>query len=228
MKEPDLEEEDLRATITEGRLDVLRRSLSDKPVTVEVTLPSGKKAEVKLADQGDGRQTGSLPVAETGLYRLTDGTHLAFAASGALNPLEIADLRSTPRRCSSWSMPRRRIAWPAEGCRRSAWWAWRQHRRLQLDGADRRRRLHRHRHPPDVPAARAGRSDPGPRRPDVRLAARGQEASACSRSAGARRRTRCPSTGAAGRPAPGAPTSIEARCSIRPRPRRGTSPASIA
>ena len=98
MKEPDLEEEDLRASVIDGRLDVLRRSLSDKPVTVEVTLPSGKKAEVELADQGDGRQTGSLPVTETGLYRLTDGTHLAFAASGALNPLEIADLRSTPEK----------------------------------------------------------------------------------------------------------------------------------
>jgi len=98
MKEPDLEEEDLRANVVEGRLDVLRRSLSAKPVPVEVTMPSGKKATVTLADQGDGRQIGSLPVTETGLYRLSDGTHLAFAASGALNPLEIADLRSTPEK----------------------------------------------------------------------------------------------------------------------------------
>ncbi len=96
MKEPELEEEDLRASVNEGRLDVLRRSLSSKPATVEVTAPSGKKAELKLADQGDGRQTGSLPVNETGLYRLSDGEHLAFAASGPLNPLELADLRSTP------------------------------------------------------------------------------------------------------------------------------------
>ena len=176
MKEPDLEEEDLRASIIEGRLEISRRSLSDKPVTVEVTLPSGKKAEVKLADQGDGRQTGSLPVTETGLYRLTDGTHLAFAASGALNPLEIADLRSTPEkmqplvnasggrifRLAGGRLPEIRMVGPG-----------RQHRRLQLDGADRRRRLHRHRHPPDVPAAGAGWSDPRPRRPDVRLAARG-------------------------------------------------------
>ncbi len=95
MKEPDLEEEDLRASIEDGRLDIQRRSLSDKPATVDVTTPSGKAAQVKLADQGDGRQTGTLAVDETGLYRLTDGVHLAFAASGALNPLEIADLRST-------------------------------------------------------------------------------------------------------------------------------------
>jgi hypothetical protein len=98
MKEPDLEEEDLRASVEDGRLDILRHSLSDKPVTVQITFPSGKKAEVKLADQGDGRQVGTLGAEETGLYRLTDGTHMAFAASGALNPLEIADLRSTPEK----------------------------------------------------------------------------------------------------------------------------------
>ena len=79
-----------------NRLDIVRRSLSDKPTTVEVTAPSGKKAQVKLADQGDGRQTAGMPVTETGLYRLSDGTRLAFAASGPMNPLEFADVRSTP------------------------------------------------------------------------------------------------------------------------------------
>jgi hypothetical protein len=95
MKEPDLEEEDLRASVVDGQIEILRRSLSDKPVTVHVTTPAGNKADVDLKDQGDGRQVGSMAVAETGLYRLTDGQHLAFAASGPLNPLEIADLRST-------------------------------------------------------------------------------------------------------------------------------------
>ena len=60
---------------------------------------------------------------ETGLYRLTDGTHLAFAASGALNPLEIADLRSTPEKMQPLvnASGGRSSAWPAEGCPRSAW-----------------------------------------------------------------------------------------------------------
>ncbi len=82
MKEPDLEEEDLRASVVDGRIEIVRRSLNNKPVTVHVTTPSGNKADVDLKDQGDGRQTGSMAVTETGLYRLTDGTHLAFAASG--------------------------------------------------------------------------------------------------------------------------------------------------
>jgi hypothetical protein len=95
MKEPDLEEEDLRASVVDGRLEIQRRSLSPTPVPVEVTSPGGTKSKVALADQGDGRQIASIPVAESGLYRLTDGAHLAFAASGALNPLEFADMRST-------------------------------------------------------------------------------------------------------------------------------------
>jgi len=95
MKEPDLEEEDLRASVVDGRLEILRRSLSPAPVPVEVTSPGGIKTKVALADQGDGRQTAAMAATETGLYRITDGTHLAFAASGPLNPLEFADMRST-------------------------------------------------------------------------------------------------------------------------------------
>jgi hypothetical protein len=36
-----------------------------------------------------------LPAEEDGLYRVGDGSRIAFAASGELNPLELADLRST-------------------------------------------------------------------------------------------------------------------------------------
>jgi hypothetical protein len=135
MKEPDLEEEDLRASIVAGRLEVLRHSLSAKPVTVEVTMPSGGKAEIKLTDQGDGRQIGAMTVSETGLYRLSDGTHLAFAASGALNPLEISDLRSTPEkmqplvdasggrifRIASGRLPDVRVVAPGAGAAGSNW-----------------------------------------------------------------------------------------------------------
>jgi hypothetical protein len=44
MKEPDLEENDLRASIADGRLDIARGSPSDKPAKVEVTLPSGNRS----------------------------------------------------------------------------------------------------------------------------------------------------------------------------------------
>ncbi len=96
MKEPELEEEDLRATVVQGRLEVTRRSLSERPGDVQVTLPSGATRRLALEDAGQGRWTGILAADELGLYRISDGTRTAFAARGALNPLEFADLRSTP------------------------------------------------------------------------------------------------------------------------------------
>src|SRR5215470_5336119 len=95
MKEPELEEEDLRATVIDNRLEITRRSLGENPKTVEVTTPGGDKATVPLSDAGDGKAAGVIAAPESGLYRVTDGTHRAFAASGDLNPIELADLRST-------------------------------------------------------------------------------------------------------------------------------------
>jgi hypothetical protein len=95
MKEPELEEEDLRATVIEGRLEIARRSLGQNPKTVDVTTPGGDKATVPLQDAGNGKATGAIPAPDSGLYRVSDGTHKAFAASGDLNPIELADLRST-------------------------------------------------------------------------------------------------------------------------------------
>ncbi len=95
MKEPDLEEEDLRASITDGRLQIERRSLSPEAVSVEITAPSGEISELLLQPRDDGRATAAAPAGELGLYRVTDGQHTALAASGAVNPLEFADLRAT-------------------------------------------------------------------------------------------------------------------------------------
>ena len=96
MKEPDLEEEDLRARVEGGRLQVVRRSLSDFLPPVEVTTPGGKVVELTLSEGANGEGTASLAVEETGLYRVSDGTHYALAAAGPLNAKEYQDLRSTP------------------------------------------------------------------------------------------------------------------------------------
>jgi hypothetical protein len=95
MKEPELDEEDLRATVIAGRLEFTRRSLGEQPTQVEITSPSGETSKAALIDIGGGRANGAVPALESGLYRVSDGTRLAFAASGELNPLELADLRST-------------------------------------------------------------------------------------------------------------------------------------
>ena len=95
MQEPDLEEEDLRATVIDGRLEVQRRSLGTQPATVSATLPDGRVVKLPLTDIGHGKATAQIPAPDQGLYRVTDGAKEAFAASGALNSLEFRDPRTS-------------------------------------------------------------------------------------------------------------------------------------
>jgi hypothetical protein len=96
MKEPDLEENDLRAAIDGNQLVVTRQSLEpdDRPVTV--TFPNGKSRTLKLTPDEGGRSTGRLAISEMGLYRVSDGGMTALAAAGPLNPVEFSDVRTTP------------------------------------------------------------------------------------------------------------------------------------
>ncbi|MDP6344689.1 MAG: hypothetical protein QF491_14225, partial [Alphaproteobacteria bacterium] len=95
MKEPDLEEDDLRARGIGNRLSIQRRSLSANGKPVKVTLPSGETTEVGLTDNGRGTETGELAVEEPGLYRLADDDRRAVAAVGDINPREYADMRAS-------------------------------------------------------------------------------------------------------------------------------------
>ncbi len=96
MKEPDLEENDLRAAIEGDRLKVTKQSLEpdDRPVTV--TAPDGTVSSLKLTAETGGRSSGTAAISQMGLYRVTDGVHTALAAAGPLNPIEYADVRATP------------------------------------------------------------------------------------------------------------------------------------
>ncbi len=95
MKEPDLEEEDLRLSARGNRLDITRRGLGDAPRRVTVRTPSGGRLPVALEDRGGGRATGSVAVGETGLYTASDGDLEAVTAVGALDAQEYADVRTS-------------------------------------------------------------------------------------------------------------------------------------
>jgi hypothetical protein len=96
MKEPALEENALTAHVDEGRLTVLRRSTDPAPPgPVTITDPDGKAAKVTLTPAGPGEATASLPATTPGVWQASDGTFTAYAAAGAANPPEIADLRAT-------------------------------------------------------------------------------------------------------------------------------------
>lgn len=99
MKEPALEEESLSARVEAGRLTIERRStVPAAPAQVKVTGPDGATSAVTLAPAGDGRATAMLPAPTPGVWQVNDGRRTAFAAAGAANPPEIADLRATVAR----------------------------------------------------------------------------------------------------------------------------------
>jgi hypothetical protein len=96
MKEPELEATALTARVERGRLTVERRTTDEAPpVPVTVTSPDGEHSSLALAAQRPGRSTGSLPATAPGVWQVSDGTRTAYAAAGAANPLEFADLRAT-------------------------------------------------------------------------------------------------------------------------------------
>ena len=51
---------------------------------------------LELERKRAGVFAGAHPVTETGLYRISDGARIFMTAVGALNPVELADVRATP------------------------------------------------------------------------------------------------------------------------------------
>ncbi|MFC0409635.1 hypothetical protein [Roseomonas elaeocarpi] len=97
MKEPELEEEDLTATILDGHLTVTRRSVEPTPPPpITVTAPDGTTARGEAKPAGGGRATVEMAATQPGVWQATDGTRTAYAAAAASNPPEIADLRADP------------------------------------------------------------------------------------------------------------------------------------
>jgi hypothetical protein len=96
MQEPELEENALTARVADGRLLIERRSTDPAPPgAVTVTDPDGKVQTLQLTDTTPGRATASRPASTPGVWQASDGTHTAYAAAGAANPPELADLRAT-------------------------------------------------------------------------------------------------------------------------------------
>lgn len=98
MKEPDLEENDLRARLDGNDLVITRRSVELDSSPVTVTAPSGETETVTLKEGVGGRARATIPAKEIGIYRVSDGKRSALAAVGNINPLEFADMRATDQR----------------------------------------------------------------------------------------------------------------------------------
>ncbi len=96
MQEPALEENALTAQVADGRLTIERRSTDPGPPgEVAVTDPDGKTQKLALTETAPGRASTGLAATAAGVWQVSDGQRSAYAAAGAANPLEIADLRAT-------------------------------------------------------------------------------------------------------------------------------------
>ena len=95
MKEPDLEEEALRATSHGGRIEVTRRTLAATFPKVTMTAPDGSTKTIELRQTSPGLGLGVIDVDKPGLYRFDDGTLKTVAAVGNPDPLEFSDVRAT-------------------------------------------------------------------------------------------------------------------------------------
>ena len=95
MKEPELEENDLRAHIVNDRLEIVRRNVDRQEKGIEITLPDGSQLIIRPEEGSPGEYRASLPIDAAGLYRISDGDRVTMAAAGALNSLELADMRAS-------------------------------------------------------------------------------------------------------------------------------------
>ena len=95
MKEPELEEEALRASAKGTEITITRQSLKEVVPPVVLTSPTGKTQTVALSAGDPGLSRASLKVTELGLYKLTDGTLNALVNVGPENPREYRQVVST-------------------------------------------------------------------------------------------------------------------------------------
>lgn len=96
MKEPELEEEQLTATIANDRIVVTRRTAAAvAPHAVTITAPDGTTRQIPLHTTGIGLSQADAPATQQGIWMADDGTHRAFAAPAQDDPVEWSDLRAT-------------------------------------------------------------------------------------------------------------------------------------
>ncbi|MDJ0931590.1 hypothetical protein [Breoghania sp.] len=95
MKEPDLEEEALRASTRGHELTVERQTLGESVDPVEVTGPTGETQTLTLKQAEPGLWRATISTDDIGLYSVSDGERTALANIGPANPREFADVLST-------------------------------------------------------------------------------------------------------------------------------------
>ena len=98
MKEPDLEEEALRAKANGKTVTVERQTLEDEAEPVTVTLPGGATRELQMKREEPGLWRATFDTPELGLHRAADGAFTTLVNVGPPNPREFTEVASTEKR----------------------------------------------------------------------------------------------------------------------------------
>jgi hypothetical protein len=95
MKEPDLEEETLKATSKGQTLSIERRSIKDEVEPVTVTAPSGKEETLTLDKGEHGVWRKAIAAGEQGVYRISSGSLASVVTVGNANARELSAVTAT-------------------------------------------------------------------------------------------------------------------------------------
>ena len=95
MKEPDLEEEALRAEAHGRDVTIERQTLKDETAPVTATAPSGAQREVTLRQSAPGLWRTQFDATEMGLWRFESDGLTALVNVGPANPREFREVAST-------------------------------------------------------------------------------------------------------------------------------------
>jgi len=96
LKQPELEEEALTASVAGATMTVSRRTVLDTvPLPVTVTLPDGTVTTLPLAEASPGVFQAVWPVPQLGLYRLAQGELSLVVAVGPSAPKEFEETIAT-------------------------------------------------------------------------------------------------------------------------------------
>jgi hypothetical protein len=98
MKEPDLDEEALRATSRGKDISIERQTMADDTAPARLIAPSGAQTQIALTAQRPGVFTGATTSGELGLHRIEQGGMIAFVGLGPANPREFSDVFSDTER----------------------------------------------------------------------------------------------------------------------------------
>jgi hypothetical protein len=98
MKEPELEEDYIKAEANGFTIKVSQRDIGADPKVVEMTTPAGDTSTITLDKKEDGWVTSLQQVEQNGIYRFSNGKRQAYVIVGTAMNEEFANVRTTPEK----------------------------------------------------------------------------------------------------------------------------------